>query len=119
MNKENRKDKLRESEKRYYDLSQKLDYFMRELLDLKKHRGHSPAFRNLISSVEIMQDKIEEDYRRFVLLIRKKDAKDEVKEIQNALNRERTKREALEAKIEEAKTSSGLFIKYVRGKLGV
>lgn len=119
MKQESREDKLRESEKKYYDLRSKLGYFRRELIDLKKHRGHSSAFRNLLSSIEIMEDKIKEDYMRYALLIRKADVRDEVREIQNALNRERTKREELESKIEEAKTSSGLFIKYVRGKLGV
>ena len=104
---------------KYYSLRGKIEDMRYVLKDAYSDRGKSPAYIASMASLELLQKQVREDFSRYEKRIDTSSQKDEVALIQKALNRERLKRETLEAKIEEAKTSSGLFIKYVRGKLGV
>ena len=65
-----------------------------------------------------MEEQVQLDLYRYEKRIGKMSERDEIASLQKSLNRERLKREKLEKKVNEAKESSGLFIKYVREKLG-
>ena len=103
----------------YYSLSYDIHIFRQKMLELRKGRGHITEFKLLDAALDLFERKIEEDYKRYVLRIKAFSERKELKEMQQSLNRERKTRAALEVKIKEASESSGLFIKFVRNKLGV
>jgi len=117
MNKEEREQKLKDSKELYYSLESDLYCIRDKLTYLKKNRGHSPAFRMLVIAIDLMSDQVRSDHNRYVRRIRRADSSEDVSFMQKALNREKLKNSVLEKKIEEAKTSSGLFIDFVREKL--
>lgn len=120
LNKEERQQKLKAREDSYYSLRNELDSMQWKLRDLKGYRGgRSYAFKMLDIAINLALEQITKDYDRYVRRIRRIDACEDVSFMQKALNREKEKNAVLEKKIEEAKTSSGLFIDFVRKKLGV
>ena len=116
---EGRKKLLKDRQEKYYSLRGKIRDMRYILEDIFRTRGTSAAYIASVASLELLQGQIHEDYLRYERRFNKATQRDDVASIQKALNRERLKREALESKIEEAKTSSGLFIKYVKSKLNV
>lgn len=120
LSKEERQQKLKAREDSYYSLRYDLDSMQWRLRDLKGYRGgRSYAFKMLDIAINLALEQITKDYDRYVRRIRRIDACEDVSFMQKALNREKEKNAVLEKKIEEAKTSSGLFIDFVRKKLGV
>lgn len=111
--------KLDEKKRCYYSLSTDLEQMARKLSLLNNHRKHSSAFQNLRLAIEIMQEQVNDDYNRYVKNVRRLKDRDDVANMQHQLNRERAKRQELEKQIKMATESSGLFIKFVRQKLGV
>lgn len=120
MNKEERQKKIKAKEESYYSLRSDLDNMLWRLKDLKGYRGgRSYAFKMLDTAINLALEQIRKDYDRYVIRIRRIDANEDVGFMQKALNREKIKNAELQKKIEEAKTSSGLFIDCVRKKLGI
>lgn len=120
MNKEERAQKLKDREDSYYSLRNDLDSIRWKLKDLGAHRGaRSYSFKMLNIAINLSLDQVRSDYDRYVRRIRRMDSNEDVSFMQKALNREKEKNAKLEKQIEEAKTSSGLFIDFVREKLGV
>ena len=118
MTKEERDKKLKEKEESYYSLSNKFSSIRWELTNIKGYRGgRSRAFKMLIMSLDLATEQVESDYNRYVRRIRIINVSDDLSFMQKALNREKEKNIDLEKKIEEAKTSSGLFISFVRKQL--
>ena len=117
MDKEELKQKHNERKKAYYSLRGDVDNMRYKLQDLGKHRGHSSAYKVLISALDVFRDQVSADFNRYERRIRFIDNSDTALELQQALNRERKLRQELENKIKEASESSGLFISYVRSKL--
>ena len=115
--KEDREKQRLERQQAYWSIVNNIDGIRHKLNSIKKHRGHSTAFKQLMLALDGFEKQIRDDQDRFRNRVRQYDNKAEIKELQKALNRERQKREELEKKITEAKESSGLFIKYVRKKL--
>lgn len=113
------KEQKEERKAKYYSLDHRLNTLYREMKDLRGYRGHCIAYRQLMLAIEGMQEKIRDDYCRYEKSISRRTRRNDMAQLQKSLNRERAKREELEAKVNEATTSSGLFIKYVREKLGV
>ena len=111
---EERRDKRK---KAYYNLTHDIYMMKCKMKDIEKHRGHSPAFKNLMAALDVFEDQLTRDYERYEKRIRESSATKEIKQMQDSLNRERKLRNELEVKIKEASESSGLFIKYVREKL--
>ena len=119
MNKEERAFKLKERSKAYYSLRHKLHNMKDCLNELKDHRGHTVAFKMLILAIDAMQDQIRRDSDRYEKRICNQNNHDELVDLSKSFNREVIKNKDLEKKIEEAKTSSGLFIDFVREKCGM
>ena len=118
MTKEERDKKLKEKEESYYSLRNKFSSIRRELTNIKGYRGgRSRAFKMLIMSLDLAIEQVESDYNRYVRRIRIINVSDDLSFMQKALNKEKEKNIDLEKKIEEAKTSSGLFISFVRKQL--
>ena len=118
MNKEERAKKAQEKQEEYYSLRNDLGEMKFKLNRLRKEKGRSRPFMMLNASIDLMLYQVESDYNRYIRRIRIADSSDTVIFMQKALNREKEKNAILEKKIEEAKTSSGLFIDFVREKLG-
>lgn len=118
MDKADRAEKLKERQRAYYSLDNSLHDMREKLSSLKKHKGHSIAFKMLLNAIDLMSEQIRNDFSRYEKRVRNSDNSDTCVEMQKALNREKLKNAELEKKIEEAKTSSGLFIDFVRSKLG-
>ena len=106
-----------ERDRKYYSLRSDIRYMKENLVDIKFGRGHTNAFKLLMIALDGFEDQICKDYDRYVKRVGSIVKRDELKELQQSLNRERKIRADLENKIEEAKTSSGLFVDYVRKKL--
>ena len=119
MDKEERAKKLKEKEEAYYSLRNKLDSINWELRDVSEGKKRTYAFKLLGIAINLALDQVNKDYNRYVRRIRTADMSDDVMFMQKALNREKQKTAELEKKIEEAKTSSGLFIDFVRSKLNI
>ena len=109
----------KERKEAYYSLQYKLDDMRHTLQNIKKNRGHSTAFKQLMLSIDAYNQQIRDDFSRYEKQVNKIRDKDSVFEMQTALNRERKLRHELELKVKEASESSGLFIRFVRDKLGV
>ena len=119
LSKEDRKKKLKERKQAYYSTSGLVSSVKWKLKKIENNRGHTIAFKQLMLSLDGYEQQVRDDFSRYEKQIRRCDNKDDVIDMQKALNRERTLREALDAKVKEASESSGLFIKFVRNKLGV
>ena len=119
LRKQRREKILLEKKQAANSLRWKLDDMSRCLKRDKKFLGRSEAYENLCIAVNFMLDQVSDDEARYKRILENKSAREEMQELQQALNRERKLRQELENKISEATTSSGLFIKYVRDKLGV
>lgn len=119
MSVENRIKEKEEAKKRYYELESMCWRFRDQLHSIKKHRGHSDEFKMLDMALKQFEDKVSSDYKRFELRIKRKEEYQEVKQMQQALNRERKLRHDAEARMKEAATSGGLFIEYVKTMLGM
>ena len=109
--------KSEEKKKAYYSLRNDIDHIKSKLTRIKRSRGYSPAFKVLMSALDVFNDQVRRDYSRYEKRVNSISNGDKVIELQQALNRERKLREGLESKIKEASESSGLFISYVRSKL--
>ena len=94
-------------------------YFMRSNLSSFSKNKHSPAYKVALSALDVLSNQMDQDYNRYVKRSRTAQASQEVGFMQKALNREKAKNLKLEQKIEEAKTSSGLFVDLVRKKLKI
>ena len=92
-------------------------YYMRDKLSSFSKNKHSPAYKVALSALDVLSNQIEQDYNRYVKRIWSDEASQEVEFMQKALNREKAKNFELEQEIEKAKTSSGLFVEFVRKKL--
>lgn len=99
-------------EKKYNQISSLIWNMERDLRDIKKHKGRSLA-------LEIFEQKVDEEHRSFKKRVRNNTVTLDNRLLQQSLNRERKLREDLETKVKEASESSGLFISYVREKLGL
>ena len=119
MNKEERSKKLETQKKAYYSLRNKLNDINWQLRGINEGRKRTYAFKLLDIAINLALEQVNKDYDRYVRRIRRADASEDVKFMQKALNREKQKTAELEKKIEEAKTSSGLFIDFVRNKLNM
>ena len=119
LSKEEKKKKLKERKDAYYSTANLVNNMKWKLKEIEKNRGHTIAFRQLMLSLDGYEQQVSDDFSRYEKRILRCDNKHDVVDMQKALNRERTLREGLEKKIKEASESSGLFIKFVRNKLGV
>lgn len=119
MTKEERKKYLEDRKQEYYKLRLDLECWYMKLSRMEKYRGNSTAFKQLLLSISLMQEQCRADHERILASIARVNQRKEMADLQNSLNRERTKREALEKQIKDASESSGLFIKYVRSKLNI
>jgi hypothetical protein len=106
-----------EAKKRYYELESMCSVVLTQMRCIKRFRGRSDEFSLLEISLNKFIDKVRKDFDRYEKRVTKHNERDIVADMQKSLNRERKLREALEKEIEDAKTSSGLFISYVRNKL--
>jgi len=113
------KKERQKSTESYYALRNEIDDMKFNLQSLRKHRGHSDAYRLLIIALDGFRNQISRDHRAIERRVRITADKQLAAELQNALNRERKKRFELEAKMKEASVSSGLFIAYVRKALNL
>lgn len=117
MNKEELTGRLEPKRNDYYDTKNML-YTMREKLNsIKYHKGISAEFKGLIIALDVFENQVDRDFRRFENMASRHHHRDKIKQLQQYLNRERKLREQLQNRIDEAKESSGLFIKYVRSML--
>ena len=108
-----------ESRQAYYSLRGDVYRIKDRMQCIAKHRGQSDAFKLLIIALDVFNNQIDLDRDRYENRLTARETKFTVAELQQSLNRERAKRQQLEAKIKEASESSGLFIKYVRKALKV
>jgi len=118
MNESERETKLNKKKDKFNEMKREV-YYMREKLSSFGKNKHSPAYKVALSALDVLSNQIEQDHNRYVKRIRIAQASQEVGFIQKALNREKAKNLKLEQKIEEAKTSSGLFVDLVRKKLKI
>jgi len=119
LTKEERAEKLKKREDSYYSLRNKLDSIRWQLKDISENKRRTYSFKLLDIAINLSLDQVNKDYDRYVRRIRIADHSEDVSFMQQALNREKAKNAELEKKIEEAKTSSGLFIDFIREKLGI
>ena len=106
-------------DKKYRQVSSLIWNIESDLRDIEKHKGRSLAFKNLENALKIFEQQVYADHRRFSNRVDINNRMKEVRDMQQSLNRERKLREELESKVKEASESSGLFISYVREKLGL
>lgn len=115
--KEERQAKIKEQEQTYYSLRNELDSLTWSLRRINEGKKRKYEFKLLKIAINLTLEQVKKDHERYVRQIRSQDANEDVRFMQKALNREKEKNAILEKKIEEAKTSSGLFIDFVREKL--
>ena len=111
------KEKHKARKKDYYSLTSPIGDMKWRLENIHKTRRKSIAYKQLCLALEAYEQQIRDDFYRYEKLVTSREQKNEMKELQQALNRERKLRAGLESKIKEASESSGLFISYVRSKL--
>ncbi len=119
LTKEERAAKLKAKEDAYYSLRNELDSINWTLRRISEGKKRTYAFKLLAIAINLTLEQIKNDYDRYVRRIRRMDASEDVALIQRSLNRANKKNAELEKKIQEAKTSSGLFIDFVRDKLNL
>lgn len=103
--------------KDYYSLTYPINNMKWNLENVHKTRRKSIAYKQLILALDAYEQQIRDDFYRYEKQVTSRELKNEMKQLQQSLNRERKLRKGLESKIKEASESSGLFIKYVRDKL--
>lgn len=113
------KELIDKQDKKYRQISSLIWNIESDLRNIEKHKGRSLAFKNLENALKIFEQQVEADHRRFSNRVDINNRRKEVRDMQQSLNRERKLREELESKVKEASESSGLFISYVREKLGL
>ena len=118
LTKEERAARLEKKKDEHYTLRNEI-YYLRDKVSRLGKRKHSPAYKVVVSALDMLNNQVEQDYNRYVRRLRVADATEAAQELQQSLNREKKKNAELEKKIEEAKTSSGLFIDFVREKLNL
>lgn len=111
------KERHKERKKEYYSLTNPISDMKWRLENVHKTRGRSIAYKQLVLALCSYEQQIRDDFYRYEKLVTSREQKNEMKELQQSLNRERKLRVGLENKIKEASESSGLFISYVRKKL--
>lgn len=79
----------------------------------------SGSYELLRGALENYQRSLTDDYELFKDINGRKTLREDMRELQQALNRERKLRAELEEKVKEATESSGLFVSYVRKKLNL
>lgn len=117
MNKEERDSKITAKSDKYNRVLYKLDDIKYEFTDIFGPR--SRKYNLLFLAIDSVQEQLKLDYDRYVRRIRIIDNSEDMRSLQQSLNREIKKNIELEKKIDEAKTSSGLFIDYVRKRMGI
>lgn len=105
--------------KAYYGLAHDIEMMRYKMNEIKRHRGHSPAFKNLMLAFDIFEEQVSKDFSTYEKNIKRNEVAADNRQLQSSLNRERKLRHELELKIKEASESSGLFISYVRSKLKI
>ena len=110
--------KLKDKSDKYNRIHYKLEELKYELTNIFGHKG-GRKYGLLALAIDSAQDQLKLDYDRYVRRIRTLDNSDAMRSLQKSLNRERKKSAELEEKIDEARTSGGLFIDYVKNKLGI
>ena len=118
MNESEREARLNKKEDEYNEMKCEV-YYLRDKLSSFGKNKHSPAYKVALSALDVLSNQMERDYSRYVKRIERIGIRQEIEFMQKALNREKTKNFELEQKIEEAKTSSGLFADFVRKKLKI
>jgi len=116
MNESEREARLNKKKDEFNEMKREV-YYMRDKLSSFGKNKYSPAYKVALSALDVLSNQIEQDYSRYVKRIERIGIRQEIEFMQKALNREKTKNFELEQKIEEAKTSSGLFVDFVRKKL--
>ena len=111
------KEKHKERKKDYYSLTSPITDMKWRLENIHKTRRKSIAYKQLQLALSAYEQQIRDDFYRYEKQVTSRELKNEMKQLQQSLNRERKLRSGLEAKIKEASESSGLFISYVRKKL--
>ena len=111
------KDRHKERKKEYYSLTNPINDMKCKLENIHKTRRRSIAYKQLKLALQAYEQQIRDDFYRYEKQVANRELTNEMKQLQQSLNRERKLREGLESKIKEASESSGLFIKYVREKL--
>lgn len=111
-----REEVLKEREKEYVKISNDIYYFRDKLSCYKRISKSSLAFKQLDLALKGVLKEIETETSKYKEILDNKSLRKEMKQLQQALNREKAKNFKLEKDIEEAKTSSSLFIKYVKEK---
>lgn len=119
MDAEKRRQLAKDRTDKYHALAKELSSLRWKIKDIVSTRLNKTALQHLVDSLTLAEEQIQRDYDRYINRLRTYDDKDEISKLQAALNRERIKREELQAKVDEATTSSSLFIKFCRDKLGV
>jgi len=119
LRKKRREERLAEKRKSLDKILWKLNDVSYALRREETFLGRSSAYKNLMIALDWMEDQVVEDLNRYERIIENKSAREEMQQLQQALNRERKLREELETKVKEASISGGLFIEYVKGKLGI
>jgi hypothetical protein len=110
------KEKHKERKKEYYSFTSVISNMQWTLKNSHNNR-RSIAYKQLCLALEAYEQQIRDDFYRYEKIVSSREQKNEMKALQQSLNRERKLREGLESKIKEAAESSGLFISYVRKKL--
>ena len=111
------RDRHKERKKEYYSLTNPINDMKCKLENIHKTRRRSIAYKQLKLALQAYEQQIRDDFYRYEKQVANRELTNEMKQLQQSLNRERKLREGLESKIKEASESSGLFIKYVREKL--
>lgn len=109
----------KEKQDKYWNRKWKIDEIRQQLKDLSGNKENSAAFRAVLAGIDIFADQLYDDHKRYLQRLENMSAASEVAEMQKALNREKSKNAELEKQISEARTSSGLFIKFVRDKFKI
>ena len=116
LSEEQKECKLKERQEKHRSMDYKIFNMISEL---ESEGGRSIEYNQLLLALRGYSYKLDREMRQYESRIKGLTLRDELKEMQTALNRERTLRENLEAKVKDATESSGLFIRFVRDKLGV
>ena len=111
------REKHKERKKDYYSLTSPINDMKWRLENIHKTRRKSIAYKQLVLALDAYEQQIRDDFYRYEKQVKSRELKNEMKQLQQSLNRERKLRSGLESKIKEASESSGLFIRYVRDKL--
>lgn len=119
MNREKSKDLRKEAEEKQEKIVRMCGMMRLELLAIKKFKGHSPEFKLLEIAISKFEQQAENNSNRLRASRQIREAKNEIKQMQESLNRERKLRHELEKKVEEASVSGGLFVQYVKRTLGI